>query len=164
MNEANRKKQEELFLEYHDKVQHYIYTKVSNPTVAEDLTSTVFLKVYQKFDAFDETKSKISTWIYTIANNTVIDYYRTSHPAEEVPETLQDASCVEDEVLGEIELEELACALERLPERERDLLILHYYKELTLKEVALRLGMSYANVKIVHNKALTQLQNIMKSQ
>lgn len=157
-----QKKQEEIFLTYHDKVQHYIYTKVSNVQVAEDLASTVFLKVYQKYEEFDESKSKLSTWIYTIANNTVIDYYRTNHVGEEIPEVLADDTSVEDEVLDSVMLEELACALEKLPERERDIIILHYYKEMTLKEVAFKLGMSYANIKIVHNKALAALQNIMK--
>ena len=52
-------------------------------------------------------------------------------------------------------------ALEKLPQRERDLIILHYYTGLTLKEVAVKMSMSYSNTKLVHNKALMLLRNRM---
>ena len=58
-------------------------------------------------------------------------------------------------------LNELADALEKLPQRERDLIILHYYTGLTLKEVAVKMSMSYSNTKLVHNKALMLLRNRM---
>ena len=45
-----------------------------------------------------------------------------------------------------------------LKERERDLILLHYYKGLTLKEVADKMGMSYINAKVIHKKALAALR------
>lgn len=153
--------QEELFDKYHAKILNYINMKVSNITVAEDLTSTVFLKVCQKFDSYDQSKAAISTWIYTIANNTVIDYYRTAKVYSEIPEDVSTSDSIEDELLNEETLEELANALEKLEERERDIIILHYYSGMTLKEVALKMGMSYSNTKLWHNKALASLKKKM---
>lgn len=158
---AARLTQEEIFLQYHDKIFFYILKKVQNHEVAEDLTSIVFLKVYEKYDSFDDTKSSISTWIYTIAGNSVIDYYRTNHITEEVPEEIEMDSRVEDSVLAEETLEELAAALLKLEERERDLIILHYYQNRTLRDIAQIMGMSYANVKIIHSKALKKMKGIL---
>lgn len=153
---------EQIYKDYHEKVLHLIYGKVNNYTLAEDLTSDVFLKVYSKLDTFDETKASISTWIYRIAQNTVIDYFRTRKVYSEVPEEIAVESEIDDEVLNNETLDALADALAELPERDRDLIILHYYHGLTLKEAAERIGMSYSNAKLVHNKSLVVLERLLK--
>lgn len=153
--------QEEVFLKYHDKVQHYIYGKVSDMYVAEDLTSVVFLKVCQKLESYDESKAAVSTWIYTVANNTVIDYYRTHKVSEELPEEIAQMSEIDDDIIHAEELSELASALKKIPERERDILVMRYYNDMTLKEIAEKMGMSYANAKVVHAKAITHMKEII---
>lgn len=153
---------EQIYKDYHEKVFHLIYGKINNYTLAEDLTSDVFLKVYSKLDTFDETKASISTWVYRIAQNTVIDYFRTRKVYSEVPEEIAVESEIDDEVLNNETLDALADALAELPERDRDLIILHYYHGLTLKEAAERIGMSYSNAKLVHNKSLVVLERLMK--
>lgn len=153
---------EQIYKDYHEKVLHLIYGKINNYTLAEDLTSDVFLKVYSKLDTFDETKASISTWIYRIAQNTVIDYFRTRKVYSEVPEEIAVESEIDDEVLNNETLDALADALAELPERDRDLIILHYYHGLTLKEAAERIGMSYSNAKLVHNKSLVVLERLLK--
>ena len=147
-----------IYLDYHDKVYGYIVSKINNPHDAEDLSSEVFLKVYAKLDTYDENKSVLSTWIYTVTRNTLTDYFRTRKVFAEMPEDVEDEASVEDEICNAEMLENLANALEALPKRERDIIILHYYSGKTLKEVAERLGISYAYVKILQNKALKILR------
>ena len=159
--EMTPEKSEQIYKDYHDKVLHFIYGKTSNYTLAEDLTSDVFLKVYSKLDTFDDTKASISTWIYRIAQNTLIDYFRTRKVFSEVPEEISQESEIDEELLANETLDALADALTELPERDRDLIILHYYHGLTLKEAAARLGMSYSNAKLVHNKSLVVLERLM---
>lgn len=151
----------EIFVQYHRKVVGYIYHKTNDSYLAEDLASEVFLKVYEKLNDFDESKASLSTWIYTIARNRLTDYFRTRRVFSEVPETMEDESSVEESILNEETLNELADALERLDERERNLIILRYYSGHTLKQVAEELGISYAYVKILHNKAISALQKYM---
>ncbi len=151
----------EIYESYHSKVQNFIYSKVNDMYLAEDICSDVFIKVYEKYDRFDDSKSSLSTWIFTIARNTLIDYYRTRHVHEEVPEDMAEDSCVEDEVLNNEMLDGLAAALEKLDERERDLIILHYYSGLKLNEIADKLDISYSYVKILHKKALVELKTAL---
>ena len=151
----------EVYTSYYKKVLGYINGKVCNLSLAEDLCSEVFLKIFEKLDSFDAEKASLSTWIFTITRNRLTDYYRTRRVFEEIPETLTDDSCVEAEICNQESLDELADALEKLDSRERDIIILHYYSGCTLKEIAERLGISYAYVKILHNKALALLRGTL---
>lgn len=161
MDEQLTNRQEAVYRDFYEKVFRMILAKVCNETLAEDLAENVFVKVYANWDHFDENRASLSTWIYRIAQNTVIDYYRTRKVHAEVPEDLASESAVDDELLKNETLELLADALEKLPERDRDLVILHYYRGLTLKEVAMKMGMSYSNAKLVHNKALAALKKLL---
>lgn len=148
----------ELYRQYQNKVLRYFCGKVNNPALAEDLCSDVFLKVFEKLDTFDETKASVSTWIFTVARNTLTDYFRTRRVHEEIPETLADDSCVEEAVCREELLDTLTEALRSLDERERDIIILHYNSRVTLTEIAQKMGISYAYVKVLHNKALSKMK------
>ena len=156
---TNQTFQEQIYKDFYKKVYGYLWGKVQNDVLAEDLTSIVFVKIYEKLDIYDESKSSISTWIFRITHNALIDYYRGRKVFEEMPEEIpEESSSVEDEILCSEQLELLADALSEIPERERDLIVLKYYKGCTLKEIASMMNMSYANVKLVHNKALMNLR------
>lgn len=66
------------------RVFRYVLFRVScNQEVAEDLTQDIFLKAYKAFGAYDAGRSS-SSWIYTIAKNTLIDWYKKQHPTEDI--------------------------------------------------------------------------------
>lgn len=152
---------EDIYRDYHSKVFGYLVSRVNDHHVAEDLTSDIFVKIYEKFDSFDQRKASLSTWIYTIARNTLIDHYRTQRVFEEVPETLSDGYSVEDEICSGEMLEELVKALEALDKRERDIIILRFYSGKTLKEIAAKMGISYAYIKVLQNKALEKMRKYL---
>ena len=152
---------ERVYLDYRDKVRRYISGKVRTIHDIEDLTSDVFVKVYEKLEKFDGEKASVSTWVYTITRNTVIDFYRTNKTCEELPETLVSDDGVDENVIKEESLSELCDALESLDERSRDLIIFHYYKGLTLKEIAEKMSISYSYAKLLHNNALAKLKDFL---
>ena len=152
---------ENIYRDYYQKVLGFLYNKTSDRTLAEDLASDVFLKVYEKLDTFDSTKASLSTWIFTITRNTLTDHFRTRRVFEEVPEELDDGSDVEDEVCNAQMLELLAKALEKLDEREQDIIIQHFYHGKTLREIADAMDISYAYVKVLQNKAFSALRGLL---
>ena len=164
---------EEIYNVYYKKIYSFVMRKISDIDITEDLVSDIFLKVAANLDRFDPNKACISTWLYTIANNTVLDYYRTRKVYEPIPdengseglmpEALVDTKDIESEIIANEELEELAKALEHISVRSRDVIVLHYYADMTLKDVARQMGMSYANIKIVHKKALQELRDALQS-
>ena len=152
---------EALYTEYRDKVSRYVFCRLRNKSDAEDLVSEVFLKVYEHFDTFDTGLASVSTWIYTITRNTVTDYFRSKRTYSELPEELSDVGEADCVVLRKEELAELVKALGKLDERCRTLVILKYYRRMSLKDIASRMGISYAYVKILHKSALNKLKNYL---
>ena len=146
---------EQLYLQYHDKVRAYVRGKIQDPHEVEDLVSAVFMKVVQKLDSYDPVKASVSTWVYTITRNTVTDHFRTRRTMVALEDYMVDE---QPEELTDDALDSLADALLALKEKERDLIVLHYYTGHTLKEVAEMMGMSYINAKVIHKKALDGLR------
>ena len=153
---------EEIYTQYKDKVFGYVRNHVNSIEDAEDITSDIFVKIYSKIDTYDETKASLSTWIYSMTSNTVIDFYRTNHIHSEIPEDLtDDKSTVEDEILNNESLELLADALTKLPQEQMDIIVLRYYKGLTLQEVAAKMNLSYGVTKLRHREALGRLRDLL---
>ena len=153
-----------IYTQYCDKVSRFVRYKIYNPIDVEDIVQTVFLKVYSNLDQYDETKASLSTWIYTITHNTVYDYLKDKrdHPVLElIDNTVDSAEEPDDSLLNKEALEELACALEKLPQKERDVIILIYYHGKPKTEVAKILAISYGQLRYLHDKALSRLKETL---
>lgn len=164
MRQEENYNKEQIYVTFYPKVFQYLSHRTGNPQDAEDLAQTVFVKVYSKLDSFDQSKSSLSTWIFHITRNTLIDHQRSStlHLHTELPENLEDGS---EDMLEGLVLEEeqsrLADALERLTVEERDLILLHYYEEYTLLKISELMRRPYGQIKRLHAKALQKLGQYM---
>ena len=150
-----------IYTEFHGKVMGYIRARVQSAADAEDLCSDVFEKVFLKIDDYDSEKSSLSTWIFTITRNTVIDFFRRSRPTDELDENLADDSEVDAALLRTETLSELAAALRRLPSQLAEIVVLRYYDGKPLTEIADILGISYGAVKLRHQAALKGLREAL---
>ena len=150
---------DEIYREYKSKVLGYVRSKIGNAEDAEDLCSDIFLKVQKKLPEYDQSRASVSTWIYTITRNAVIDFYRVNKVTEELPEELAVEDETDSELLRRETLTELADALQNLSDEERTVVVLHYYEGLSLREIELKTGLSYGQVKLRHNSALKELRN-----
>lgn len=158
---------EKIYEQYHGKVFSYVKARISNFHDAEDITSDVFVKVMTAYENYDSQKASLSTWIYTIAANTVKDHVRrmavrersNCDTSEEYFETLAaEEDSAFDDICREEALQILANALECLTDRERMIVIMHYYKNVPHKEIADHLGLSYPNVRFITHKALEKIR------
>jgi RNA polymerase sigma factor (sigma-70 family) len=69
----------QIYKKHYNDVLNLIKFKIGNKIdIAEELTNDVFLRVSKHLSNFDSSKAKLTTWIFTIANNIVIDYYRAN--------------------------------------------------------------------------------------
>ena len=157
---------EKIYLEYREKVFRYVRGKVASTADAEDVTSEIFWRVLSSLDSYDEEKSTLSTWIYTITHNTVCNYYRErSKRALSLDENAlySDADGVMAEIENEILKENLAIALETLTEREQDIIVLYYYHEIPLRDIARKMGVTYTNAKFIKHQAISKLRLAMQN-
>ena len=152
---------EQIYNAYYGKLMAYIRSRITSYAVAEDLCQDVFEKIARMLVNYDSERASVSTWIYTIARNRVIDYYRTSHPSSELPEDLPLDSEIDADLIKEDKLNELTADLGKLPAELRDIIILRYSSNLPLTEIAERMHLSYGAVKLRHQKALDLLRKEM---
>lgn len=160
----NKQDIEIIYTQYCDKVSRFVRSKIHYPNDVEDIVQTVFLKVYSNLDKYDEIKASFSTWIYIITHNTVYDYLKDKrdHPVIELIEnTVYSAEEPDDSLLNQEALEELARALQKLPQNQRDIIILIYYKNLDRRKVAEMFGMTYGQVRYLHDKAMKRLGELL---
>lgn len=151
----------ELYAAFGDKVLTYVSARVDCRQDAEDITAETFEKAIRALPRYDEAKASYSTWVYTIARNTMTDYFRKRRQFVMVPGKLASDEMVDTRLLTEETLEELACALARLPQDERDIVVMRYYHRLPLTEIADKMHMSYGTVKLRHQNALAALRKAL---
>lgn len=153
---------DKIYEEYYQKVFAYINSRINNYHQAEDLCEDVFTKVLKKVDTFDESKSSLSTWIYNITKNTLIDFYRTKHDQYELIDNYEYIE--DDKPVSSTEMADLTDALDKLPQEEKDIIVLRYYEGYTLKEIAQKMSLSYGVVKLRHNDALGKMKELLSYQ
>jgi RNA polymerase sigma-70 factor (ECF subfamily) len=157
----------ELYDRYAEKIYGYLYKRVGNAQVAEDLTGDVFVKVLEAIEQQRSWKISFRAWLYRIAHNVVVDYYRSrkSDIQEQIDE--QTESPVENpgNVVAEAwSHQELRIALRQLTEDQQQVLILRFSEEMKSREVAEILGKSTGAVEALQYRALASLKRILDEQ
>ena len=152
---------EQIYLQYKPKVMGYLRSHVRSYADAEDLCSDIFEKIRLKLDSFDPEKAQLSTWIYSVTRNRVIDFYRKFKNESEPDETIPDETPLDENLLKTETLSMLAEALDKLSEQQKSIIIMRYYQNKPLTEIAELLSLSYGAVKLRHTAALEVLRREM---
>jgi RNA polymerase sigma-70 factor (ECF subfamily) len=157
---------EQIYDEHVDVVFRYVYYKVSDKDVAEDLTAEVFAKAWERIDRFQWRNVPVQHWLLTIARNMVIDYYRShrkpTSPIDELIEAASEDPLPEDHVARDVDVETLGRALARLPDEQRDVLLLRFIEDYSHKDVATVLGKSDVAIRQIQVRALKALRAILE--
>jgi RNA polymerase sigma factor (sigma-70 family) len=152
----------ELYDEFMPKVFRYIRYKVNDEQVTEDLTSMVFEKALVSFERYTSDKGTFSTWIFSIARNALIDYYRTNKTSQQVP--LEAVEMPSHELPPQEQLEKKAeqeClrgCLSRLSEDDQEMIRLKFAAEFNNRQIAKMLGLSESNVGVRLFRAVKKLR------
>ncbi|WNC16844.1 sigma-70 family RNA polymerase sigma factor [Brevibacillus brevis] len=154
---------EKLMREYGTRVLRLVTFLVKDRSLAEDLTQDVFVKVYRNLPRF-RGQSSIHTWIYRIAVNECKGYLRSWSFRRIVPRAWikrEGDVSTEQLVLHQSERDELFFQVQNLPPMYRQVIVLHYYADLSIGEVALVLSVSEGTVRTRLHRARQQLKKQM---
>jgi len=157
----------ELYEYYMPKVFRYISYQAGDMDLAEDLTSAVFEKALTRLDSYRSNKASFSTWLMTVARNTVIDHYRVKSRkiTISIEETFDVASgeiSPEEKVIKEEELKSLDTYLRELSQQEREVISLKFGAELNNRQIAKMLTLSESNVGTILYRAICKLRDKFK--
>ena len=150
---------EEVYASYREKLLSYLTYKTGRIEDAEDLCEDVFEQVGRSLSRYDAKKSSLSTWIYTIARFTLIDYLRTKRSAEPLAEEPGSGEGPDALLIREETLEKLASALQTLDQDLKVIIVLRYYEKKTLTDISRITGISYGMVRVKHKRALAILRS-----
>lgn len=112
---------------------------------ARDVTQTAFLKAYQGLGTYDRRR-RFFSWIYRILLNECLNTLRARRPSQGIDETLK-AGAVADPVEQRDTRRQVRNALLRLPEGQRDVVVLRYFSDLRYEQIAAALGIPEKTVK-----------------
>ena len=155
-----------LYDSYQDKIYRFIYFRVSNESLAQDLTSETFMKVLQyltngkKIDNFQ-------SFIYRTAKNLIIDTYR-QRGQDELPiddfvkDSMADQQDIAEDVADKFSLEQIQHGLDQLPGQYREAIVLRFVEDLPFKEVADILDLTEEHARVIVHRGLKMLKTACK--
>jgi RNA polymerase sigma-70 factor (ECF subfamily) len=147
-----------------DSIYKFIYFKVKDED-AEDLTELVFIKAWENRKKYKSKYGSFSSWLYTIARNTVIDHYRVTKEVYELNDYIPDDSEIADpQRITEDKLtsERLREAINKLPENYRDILLLRFIEDMEYNEIAEVLDKSEGAIRITQFRAIKSLREVLE--
>ncbi len=147
-------------------IYRYVYSKVGNREEAEDLTSQIFIKAVRGVDG-DRGPQMMQRWLFQVARTTIADYWRAYYraPASSL-EALLDAGwegpAEEESALpcDDRSAERIQRILQALPAHYREVLECRFLLNFSIRETAVRMGLTEANVKVLQFRALKRAASI----
>lgn len=154
-----------LFDKYYDNIYNYVFHRVGNSDIADDITSDTFHKSLEKLWTFRWMKLPFSAWLYRIATNEVNGFYRKqkSNPRSELNEEVLNQTWIfneqENKLSQENLFEQLRKGIENLNTKYQTVIVLRYFQEMTIKDICDITGKAEGTVKSLIHRGLKLLEN-----
>jgi RNA polymerase sigma-70 factor (ECF subfamily) len=155
-----------LYERHVDAIFEYFRYRVDSKTTAEDLTSEVFLRMVRGLGSYRDKGLPFRAWLYRIAGNLVIDYYRQHKKRDTMalPESYEsDDTDPFDRLAIDEEQVRLRLAIRTLPEDYQDLLVMRFVQELPHTEIAKIMNKSAAALRAMQHRAIKALGEQMEA-
>lgn len=154
----------ELYDIFLSRIYRYVFYQVKVKMLAEDLTEDIFLKAWKAIGKYRGNGPSFQTWLYRIANNHIIDYFRTNRKIANLdPEisinsySFQDTAdpkeLAETSIMHEKIMEQVSC----LPFNQRQIIILKFIEGLDNRDIEQITGKKQGAIRILQMRALNSL-------
>ncbi|MCX6765508.1 MAG: RNA polymerase sigma factor [Candidatus Moranbacteria bacterium] len=164
---------QEIVRRYQKKLFAYLYHLVGNKEEVEDILQNVFIKVYGNLSHFDKSK-KFSSWIYRIAHNEAVNILKKrgrrrlvslediSTSKDKLETSSSEKSPIDSWINKELK-KEVQIAIDRLPSKYKEVLILRYFLDKSYEEMSEILGKPVNTVGTLLNRARKKLLQIIRA-
>ena len=155
---------------YYKEIYVYIYKQLSNKELSLDITQEVFINMMKSIDTYDKKKCSFRTWLYKIASNKIIDYYRSkcykqlikSQSIDEI-DIKSDLSIEENFIKGE-RLKEILNILNGFEANLQQIFRLKIFSDMTFKEISKLLELSESTVKTRYYSLIKNMKSIIEEE
>ena len=153
-----------IYERYHDKIFNHIYKLTRNIDITKDLTEETFHQVIKYRDTIIKSGAPFERYIYRISTNKVYDYFREEkrirrkqdkfYTKEEIKQNLDEAKTIDDE--------ELKDAINNLEEIERICVIMYYFEDRNIEEIAFILSKGKSTISVLLKEARNNLAKMLQ--
>ena len=150
---------------YFPRVYAFTMAKVGSKQAAEDIVSDIFIKVVENLPKYQDRGLPFCAWIFTVSRNVIFNYYAKQKKADVL--SIEEGMEIKDEneeiapakVASKNELsEKVKQVMEKLPERELNILQMKFFSGLNNREIAAVLNLSESNVGIILFRVLKKIK------
>jgi RNA polymerase sigma-70 factor (ECF subfamily) len=157
---------EVLYGQHHGEIYAYLVRMLREPELAADLTQDTFVKAYRAYDTLED-RGHARAWLYQIAHRVALDELRRRRIVRFLPWTGESRGSAPsaERLVMDLQLSgDLQRALERIPERQRNALLLSELHDLTGLELAAALGVSHVAARALLTRARESLRQALASE
>lgn len=159
----------EIFNDYYDRIYKFFIYRTNNSHISEELTSTVFEKLVVNIDNYKGDTSNFNAWIFTIARNTMYDYFRSdkskyNNPIGDYENILIADDNIEKELSQKENKKDMLQMLDILTDRERNIVSYKFGGGLQNVEIAEIMNLSATNVGSILHRSLKKLKKSLEEE
>ncbi len=163
----------QIYDRYIDKIYRFVYLKVNSQEMAEDITSKVFLKGWEAYKAKSEIRNpkseieNIGAFLYQIARNAVVDYYRERGrtkivSADASPQIADPTESAQDMAVLSANVSSIKKSIQKLKKEYQDIIIWHYLEDMPIVNIAKLLDKPAGTVRVMLHRGLKDLKDIVQ--
>lgn len=160
----NEAKLASLYEEYYNKIARYIFVRIGDRGEAEDLAGEVFLRALKSLDSYEERGIAMQAWLFKIAHNLVVDYFRKVSKRKTVSidtEMIGNESDLQSIAEDRMELVRVTKALNNLTPAQRQIIELRFFVGLTSEDVGKILKKRDGAVRQMQSVAIKRLRQLL---
>lgn len=161
---SSRSAADELISNYYKEIYIYVFKQVNDKELAMDLTQEIFISMFGSLHGFDEKKAAFRTWLYKIATNKVVDYFRSkNYKYSTMVEDIDDRE-IEDKIDFTINLEykedvdKIHKIVNKLSSEHQEIFRLKIFLESTFLEISKILEISESTVKTKYYSIIKKIK------
>ncbi|MBP1993634.1 RNA polymerase sigma factor [Paenibacillus eucommiae] len=157
-----------LISSYYKEIYAYVYKQTMNKEMSMDLTQEIFISMLKSIAHFDGKRASFRTWLYKIATNRIVDYYRSK-----TYKSGRTAAVLDDELMGtedftltvenKQQVEDIVAVVNRLDVSAQQIFRLKFFAEYTFAEISALLQFSESTVKTKYYAMIKKIKNSLEA-
>jgi RNA polymerase sigma-70 factor (ECF subfamily) len=156
----------ELYDHYVTMVHRYVYHRLGDRSLAEDVTSETFVRALRRIDSLSFQGRDVGAWLITIARNIVFDHVKSSRYRLEVTtadmlDADRSTDGPEDAVVTQLTNAELLACVKQLGSEQQECIVLRFLHGLSVSETAAIMGKKDGAIKALQHRAVRRLAGLL---
>ena len=155
----------QLIDKYYYEIFKFTFNQVNDVEKTKDVVQEIFMRIYKNLKKYNPKKASFRTWIYRVANNYCINYHRDHRNDQHLVFDEEQISGSEDTLANLIQKEDVSYILDlmekNLSQRNYQILILHFYSELSQKEIADTMNLAHKTVRNIVSESIKKIRALV---